>query len=339
MSPGGDGDEALALTPTGCWRTLQVRRCATPAMGWDMLITTRACAAVAVVVAVLASGCDTGFCADGEYAGTVVLTADGWRIDGTQGGLFTTGTPAETFAYADGSPFERCRVIGSISVRERGAQVDSDDYPLLEELGFFLTEPEDEGRTERIVGELAGFDNLSVFGGLSGANGFASINTISGFNGVEVVTGSLDTSAVVTGFARLSEVAGTLDVGNIPQQLPVVRVGGRLEMNGAFDTLDLPLLEEVGGDVIIESTRVAEIGFPVLRSVGGSVLIEGNSFLERWSGFARGAVILGDFSARINAPIRDEVFEDWLRDSQTEVRGRVNICANRPREEEGEPCR
>jgi len=205
MSPGGDGDEALALTPTGCWRTLQVRRCATPAMGWDMLITTRACAAVAVVVAVLASGCDTGFCADGEYAGTVVLTADGWRIDGTQGGLFTTGTPAESFAYADGSPFERCRVIGSISVRERGAQVDSDDYPLLEELGFFYTEPDDEGRTDKIVDELAGFDGITVFGGMAGESTLASVGSITGFNNVERLDGSLMATALVSGFRSLKE--------------------------------------------------------------------------------------------------------------------------------------
>ena len=184
---------------------MTVRRCAKPAMGWDMLITTRASAAAAVVVAVLASGCDTGFCADGEYPGTVVLTADGWRIDGTQGGLFTTGTPAETFAYADGSPFERCRVIGSISVRERGAQVDSDDYPLLEELGFFYTEPDDEGRTDKIVDELAGFDGITVFGGMAGESTLASVGSITGFNNVERLDGSLMATALVSGFRSLKE--------------------------------------------------------------------------------------------------------------------------------------
>jgi len=308
-------------------------------MGWDMLITTRASAAAAVVVAVLASGCDTGFCADGEYPGTVVLTADGWRIDGTQGGLFTTGTPAETFAYADGSPFERCRVIGSISVRERGAQVDSDDYPLLEELGFFYTEPDDEGRTDKIVDELAGFDGITVFGGMAGESTLASVGSITGFNNVERLDGSLMATALVSGFRSLKEVAGTVRVRGLEGLAQIKTVGATLHVGSLIDTLELPQLEDVGGDVIIDGTRIAKLGFPALQRVGGSLEILGNGRIEFWGGLAHGATIQGDLRAENNAPVRDDVFENWLVASETTVSGNTRICGNRPRDEEGEPCR
>jgi hypothetical protein len=109
-------------------------------------------------------------------------------------------------------------------------------------------------------------------------------------------------------------------------------------MNGAFDSLELPDLEDVGGDVIVDSTRVAELGFPALRRVGGSLEILGNGRLAVWGGLAQDATIAGDLRAENNAPVRDVVFEDWLATSGTTVSGRIRICGNRPREEEGELC-
>jgi hypothetical protein len=301
-----------------------------------MVLSTRACAAFVVAVAVAASGCDTGFCADGEYPGTVVLTADGWRIDGTQGGLFTAGTPAETFAYADGSPFTRCRVIGGIFISEPGTRLVDDDYPVLEELGVLIVEQSFNG--EQTIDLIDGFDTVTTLGSIVGTEQVATIDEISGFNNVAEMDTIL-TAANITGLASLQRVTNGVHAKDMVGPLSLRSVGGTAEFVGDVRRIDLPQLEEVGGDVIVDSTRVAELGFPALQRVGGSVLVEGNSSLERWRGFAPGALIEGDFSARINAPIRDEVFEDWLRESQTEVRGRVTICANRPREEEGESCR
>lgn len=286
-----------------------------------------------VALTIGASGCG-GLCNDGVFAGTIVLERDGWLIEGSSGLLHST--PDERFPYADGSPFLECRVIGGLSVREEGVSIDGDRYPLLEELGFIGVQLDDFGG-ERIVDEISGFDTVTTFGGIGGAVRQASVRSISGFNNVERVEGSLLATASITGFRSLREVGGTLNVANLEGVTGLLRVGGRFELNGGFESVDLQVLEDVGGDLVIMQTRLEAIQFPTLGHVGGLVEVFGNP-LDSWGGFARGARIDGDFRARGNSPIRDADFEAWLVASETQVAGSVTICANRPINEEGTTC-
>jgi hypothetical protein len=284
----------------------------------------------AFAVALLATACGTDpndRCPDGVYDRTVVLTDDGFLFK-EQATLFSPGED-ETVPYS-ASPFLNCRVIGGIVMQSAGAVLDSEHYPLVEELGGITIEPLDNGG-DRIVDELSGFENVVRFGGMGNPWNLeraASVREISGFNNVEVVDGSLEVTAILSGFQSLRAVGGTLDVSLLPAQQGLKSIGGDLEINGSFDTIDLPNLESIGGDLIIQVSRLTEVEFPELQRVDGNVLIDGNSSLERWGGFADGSSIGGRFDALFNSPIRDEDFELWVASGATAVEGIVRICAN-----------
>ncbi len=221
-------------------------------------------------------------------------------------------------------------------MQSAGAVLDSEHYPLVEELGGITIEPLDNGG-DSIVDELSGFENVVRFGGMGNPwnlERVASVREISGFNNVEVVDGSLEVTAVLSGFQSLRAVGGTLDVSLLPAQQGLKSIGGDLEINGSFDTIDLPNLESIGGDLLVVRSRLIEVGFPALNHVGGDVLLESNDRFERWAGLARGAVIEGNFGARSNAPIRDAVFEEWVA-GDVSINGEISICGNRPPDEQG----
>ena len=216
--------------------------------------------------------------------------------------------------------------------------LDSDHYPVLEELGFITIEPLDNGGP-RIVDDLSGFEDVVRFGGIGNPLNLeraASIGEISGFNSVEVVDGSLEASAVLTGFQSLRVVEGTVDVANLPAQAGLERIGGDLDLNASYLAIDLPNLESIGGDLLVQRTRMTEIGFPALQRIGGGVTLYGNSRFAVWAGFGPDAVIGGDFEAVGNSPLRDEDFEAWVASGAATIDGTVRICAN---EAEGKnPC-
>jgi hypothetical protein len=286
----------------------------------------------------LATACGTDpndRCPDGVYDRTVVLTDDGFLFK-QQASLFSSGED-ETVPYS-ASPFLNCRVIGGIVMQSAGAVLDSEHYPLVEELGGITIEPLDNGG-DRIVDELSGFENVVRFGGIGNPWNLeraASVREISGFNNVEVVDGSLEVTAILSGFQSLRAVGGTLDVSFLPAQEGLKSIGGDLEINGSFDTIDLPNLESIGGDLIIDGAQIPEIGFPGVQRVEGNVTLFGNSRFVVWSGFAPNSSIGGNFEAVANKPLRDEDFEEWVATGATTIEGTVRICANAA---EGEnPC-
>ena len=173
---------------------------------------------------------------------------------------------------------------------------------------------------------------------IAGTEQAAPIDEVRGFNNV-VEMDTIFTAANITGLASLQRVTNGLHANDMVSPQALRSVGGTLESVGSgVRAIRLPQLEEVGGDVIIERTRVAELAFPALRTVAGSLEILGNGRIEFWGGLAHGATIQGDLRAEYNAPVRDEVFENWLVASETTVSGNTRICGNRPREEEGELC-
>jgi hypothetical protein len=283
--------------------------------------------------AVVVTGCDNGFCNDSEGLGPglIVLRNDGFVIPTVYGALGST--PERVFPYDEESPFLKCRAIGTLSFRHPDAVLDSDHYPALESLGYITVELDDSGG-DPIIADVPGFDGVIAFGGIGnpiGRSDAASIRRVSGFNSVEHVTGSLLTVAVLNGFASLRQVDGNLFVRGMETPQTVERVGGlRL---GAWRSVGLDNLQEITGDLSIEASQLTEIGFPSLTHVGGNVDILSNDYLERWTGMAPRAEIGGHFLARNNNPVRDEVFEQWLIDSETVVAGETKICGNRPIDE------
>ena len=292
----------------------------------------------ACVFALLTVACGDGTddrCVDGVYDGNAVLTRDGFVFE-TYQSLLSPGS-REVVPYS-AAPFRSCRVLGGILMQSADAVLDSEHYPLLEELGFITIEPLDNGGP-RIVDDLSGFEDVVRFGGIGNPLNLeraASIGEISGFNSVEVVDGSLEASAVLTGFQSLRVVEGTVDVANLPAQAGLERIGGDLDLNASYLAIDLPNLESIGGDLLVQRTRMTEIGFPALQRIGGGVTLYGNSRFAVWAGFGPDAVIGGDFEAVGNSPLRDEDFEAWVASGAATIDGTVRICAN---EAEGEnPC-
>jgi hypothetical protein len=64
--------------------------------------------------AVVATGCDGGFCNDSEGLGPglIVLRNDGFVIPTVYGALGST--PERVFPYDEESPFLKCRAIGTL---------------------------------------------------------------------------------------------------------------------------------------------------------------------------------------------------------------------------------
>jgi hypothetical protein len=289
----------------------------------------------ASAIGLIATGCGdpNDRCPDGVYDRTVVLTDDGFLFE--QGATLFSSGKDETVPYS-ASPFLNCRVIGGIVMRTANAVLDSDHYPMVEELGGITIEPLDSGG-DRIVDDLSGFENVIRFGGIGNPWALtrqASVREFSGFNRLEVIDGSLLTNGTVTGLRSVKIVEGTLDVANVVDQKTLERVGSTLDIGAAFDEAAFPSLNSIGGDLRVVGSRLTEVGFPALRVVGGDVLLESNDRFERWAGFAAGAVIEGDFRARSNSPIRDSVFEEWVAGDVT-INGDISICGNRPPGEAG----
>jgi hypothetical protein len=287
-----------------------------------------------VIVAALTTlaSCDGGFCNDSEGLGPglIVLRNDGFVIPTVYGALGST--PERVFPYDEESPFLKCRAIGTLSVRHPEAVLDSDHYPQLESLGGIGVEVEDGGQAA--IDDISGFDSVLSFGSIGNPFGdSASIRIISGFNAVERVSGTLDSSAVISGFNSLTEIDGSLEVSAVPGLGQLQRIGGTFSSVSRVEVIDLPYLYEVGGTLSIERSTLQELGFPALTHVGGNVDILSNDYLERWTGMALRAEIGGHFLARNNNPVRDEVFEQWLLDSETVVVGEIKICGNRPIDE------
>lgn len=152
--------------------------------------------AFVALIALSACGDPNDRCPDGVYDRTVVLTDDGFLFK-QEASLFSSGED-ETVPYS-ASPFLNCRVIGGIVMQSAGAVLDSEHYPLVEELGGITIEPLDNGG-DRIVDELSGFDDVVRFGGMGNPWNLeraASVREISGFNNVEVVDGSLEVTAIL----------------------------------------------------------------------------------------------------------------------------------------------
>jgi hypothetical protein len=266
-------------------------------------------AAVVVCVAGLATACDQEFCGDGEFPGTIIVQEDEWMIPGSYG--IVSNKEAQHFPVADGSPFTACRVIGALVIRGAVGEIDGDrDYPAVEEIG-------------QIGVDVEFFDD--------------SGDEISGFNGIEVVEGTIATPAHLTGFTSLREVIGTLDVATLDGVKSLVRVGGSFEMGRAFQTVDLSLLEEVGADLVFDQSSIATVRLPALRNVGGELRVNANS-METWQ-TAANVAIGGDFTASFNRPINNAAFARWIDESTPAIEGRIKICVNGVFEEiEGETC-
>ena len=271
---------------------------------------------------------DGDLCVDGVYDGTVVLEAEGY-VFAESPSLFSPGS-REVIAWAD-MPFASCRVIGGLFVQRAGAIIDSDHYPLLEELGFIVVQSENEGGP-RQIDRLDGFDGVVRFGGIRGASslqdGVAPFDEIGGFNGVERLGGSLLATAEISGFQSLKRIDGDLLVRGIENGSVLEAIGGNATFGSTFNAVDLPNLREVGGDLVLDGTRATSLGFPVLEHIGGTLEIDGNSSLAVWGGLAAGSRIDGDFLGTFNNPIRDEDFEAWVLTRETEIGGAIRICAN-----------
>jgi hypothetical protein len=292
------------------------------------------CSAAVVCVAALATACDQEFCGDGEFPGTIIVQEDEWMIPGSYG--IISNKEAQHFPVADGSPFTACRVIGALVIRGAVGEIDGDrDYPAVEELGQIGVDVEffDDGGDERAIDDLVGFDDVVRLNGISG-----SIGQISGFNGIEVVEGSLTTRAHLTGFTALREVTGTLDVGTLDGVRQLVRVGGDLRLDSAFEEVGLSLLEEVGADLVFDQSSIATVRLPALRHVGGELLVHGNRQMTIWE-TATNVVIDDKFTASVNGPINNAEFTRWIDESRPTIGGRVKICINGTNEEiQGETC-
>lgn len=285
-----------------------------------------ACALALLATTACGDGSDDR-CVDGVYDGTAVLVSDGFLFQ-QYPSLLSPGS-REIVPYS-AAPFRSCRVLGGILMQSADAVLDSEHYPLLEDLGFITIEPLDNGGP-RIVDDISGFDDVVRFGGIGNPwdlERVASVREISGFNDVEVVDGSLEATAILTGFRRLRVVEGTLDVANLAGQTAVERVAGDLELNGSGEEVALPNLESIGGDMLIHGSGLVSVSFPALRGVGGDVTVWGNDRLAVWQGFAEGSSIAGNFEAFGNPRISDAAFEDWVASGVTTISGTVRICAN-----------
>jgi hypothetical protein len=274
---------------------------------------------------VVVTGCDGGFCNDSEGLGPglIVLRNDGFVIPTVYGALGST--PERVFPYEGESPFLKCRAIGTLSFRHPDAVLDSDHYPELESLGGLGVEVDDD------IEAIEGFDGVIAFGGVGNPFGYAKISRIDGFNSVEHITGSIESSAVLSGFQALRELDGSLQVASIPGLQLLERVGGSWTSKSRLEAgLLVRNLREVGGNLTIERSQLQELGFPALTHVGGNLIIDGNSSLRTWSGLAQGSTVDGNFEGTFNSPILDETFEAWLDSGATTVAGTSRICANGP---------
>lgn len=249
----------------------------------------------------------------------VVLTSAGREIEN---GTFDNSI----WPYDEPTPFGNCRVIGAISVRSAEAILDADDFPVVEVLGGLGVEGE-EG-AQRVVPLVEGFDTVTSLGSIGNPFGFASIGEISGFNNVEEVD-NIEANATLSGFTRLRRVTGLLDVKSLPGPVELESVG-TLHLGGGFRAVNLPLLQDVAGDLIVDGSRLTDLEFPTLAHVGGNVEVTVNDFLSTWRGFAQGAIIEGDFEAQGNVPVRNERFVEWIEESGTIIRGTTLICNNGP---------
>jgi hypothetical protein len=288
-----------------------------------------------VIVAVLtnlATGCDGGFCNDSEGLGPglIVLRNDGFVIPTVYGSFGST--PERVFPYDEESPFLKCRAIGTLSVRHPEAILDSDHYPALEWLGGIGVEVEDE------IGAIDGFEGVIELGGIGNPFGYAKISRVDGFNRVEHVTGSIESSAHLNGFQALREIDGSLQVASINGLQALERIGGSwTSKTRLYDGLSVPNLREVGGSISIERSEVQELVFPSLTRIGGDLIIYANASLRSWGGLAPGSTIDGNFEGTFNRPILDEDFHDWLDSGVTTVVGTTRICSNGP-EGQGASC-
>jgi hypothetical protein len=271
--------------------------------------------------------CGNGdLCVDGVYDGTLALEAEGY-VFAESPSLLSPGS-REVIPYSD-MPFATCRVIGGLFLQREGAILNSDHYPLLEELGSIGIAADDEGGPPRVE-EITGFDGVVRFGGIGSMtpNGRATIGVISGFNAVERLEGTLAATADVTGFLALTEIDGDLSVKLLRNAAQLERIGGSARFGFGYEVVDLPNLREVGGDLVLDGTRATTLGFPALERVGGTLNIDGNSRLGTWNGLAESSRIEGDFLATFNNPITDAIFESWATSGATEINGDIRICAN-----------
>lgn len=283
--------------------------------------------AIAATVPSFACG-EADLCVDGAYEGTIALEADGY-VFAEPPSLLSPGT-REVIPYSE-MPFASCRRIGGLFVQRDGAILDSDHYPLLEELGFISLQTEDEGGPRKLDA-ITGFDGVVRLGSIRSASnlqsGVAPVGEISGFNNVERLEGSLLSTADITGFASLQQVDGDLLVPQFQSTSALERVGGNLTLGSTWDVVNLPNLREVGGDLVLAGTRATTLGFPALREIGGKLEIDANSLLRSWEGLPAGSRIGGDFIGTFNSPIKDDDFEEWIESGRTEVSGSIRICAN-----------
>jgi hypothetical protein len=280
--------------------------------------------------------CGNGdLCVDGVYDGTLALEAEGY-VFAESPSLLSPGS-REVIPYSD-MPFATCRVIGGLFLQRKGAILDSDHYPLLEELGSIGIAADDEGGPQQ-VDEISGFDGVVRFGGMGSVSrfGYASVAVISGFNAVERLEGTLAAGAEVTGFAALTEVDGDLSVRSMAHGAQLERIGGSAGFGSTYEVVDLPNLREVGGDLVFDGTRATSLGFPALARVGGNFIVTFNEILEEWTGVSRGMSVGGYYLANNNSPVRDSSFQSLLIEDEMNIYGQVKICGNGPRGER-EPC-
>lgn len=280
--------------------------------------------------------CGNGdLCVDGVYDGTLALEAEGY-VFSEPPSLLSPGS-REVIPYSD-MPFATCRVIGGLFLQREGAILDSDHYPLLEELGSIGIAPDDEGGPPRVE-EISGFDGVVRFGGIGSMtpNGRATIGIISGFNAVEHLGGTLAATAEVTGFLALTEIDGDLAVKLLRNGAQLERIGGSAKFGFGYEVVNLANLREVGGDLVFDGTRATTLGFPTLTHVGGNFIVTFNEILEEWTGVKSGMSVWGYYLANNNSPIRDASFQNLLIEDEMNIDGQVKICGNGPRGER-EPC-
>jgi hypothetical protein len=275
------------------------------------------------VAILMASGCVYDeYCPDGVYDRSVSLVEGGYYFYAYPS-LLSAGW--EKVVPYEEMPFQNCRVIGDMSVGEN-AVLDSEHYPLLEELGTLTIAAPAPGQGDYAIGDLTGFDNVVRFGGIDDSEA-APVRNISGFNAVEVIDGPLRTTGTISGFSSLQAVEGTLYAVSFPRELR--RIGGTLATRSGTNLIDLPYLEFVGEDLYLWTTAVQEVGFPSLTRIGGDLVFQTNTQLETLNGFGPGLVVGGDFLAASNRPIGDDAFLELVF-GDMQVEGEITVLGNGP---------
>lgn len=195
--------------------------------------------------------------------------------------------------------------------------IDSTWFPRLERLGSIGTlSPFDKNDH---LETLTGFDTLTELGGVLGTvehlEGFSQVRSIERLEGWDIL-----------GFNNLDHV-GTLDVSNV-QGLTSLTTADAVRLSGTQAGDDvLPALRAIEGDFVVSSSKLGVLAFPALESVGGDVGME-NNIATSFEGFARGAVVGGNFLFYSQQYISSSAVRTVILDRNMTIVGGLVICFN-----------